>query len=133
MKTGRPPASATVPGTKPADSPPMNITVRGRCRSAPPRWSSPVGATQEDALRLVTAKVAASLRVNGDAVGDGSPAKLDDLMSGGLVATLARLVTRETQLEAGSLQQAFAEANACCVRPTRSSAALLFKVTARRK
>jgi len=70
------------------------------------------GTIQEDALHLVAAKVAASLRVNGDTVGDDSLAELDDLTSGDLVATLARLVTGETQLEARSLQQAFAEANA---------------------
>jgi hypothetical protein len=67
---------------------------------------------QEDALRLVAAKVAAALRVNGDTVGDDSLAELDDLTSGDLVATLARIVTGETQFEARSLQQAFAEANA---------------------
>jgi hypothetical protein len=67
---------------------------------------------QEDALHLVAAKVAASLRVNGDTVGDDSLADLDDLASGDLVATLARIVTGETQMEARSLQQAFAEANA---------------------
>ena len=67
---------------------------------------------QEDALRLVAAKVAAALRVNGDTVGDDSLAELDDLTSGDLVATLARIVTGEAQIEARSLQQAFAEANA---------------------
>jgi hypothetical protein len=65
---------------------------------------------QEDALRLVAAKVAA-LRVNGDTVGDDSLADLDELTSGDLVATLAKIVTGETQVEARSLQQAFAEAN----------------------
>ena len=67
---------------------------------------------QEDALRLVAAKVAAALRVNGDTVGDDSLAELDELTSGDLVATLAKIVTGETQIEARSLQQAFAEANA---------------------
>ncbi|MFQ5401571.1 MAG: DUF6094 domain-containing protein [Anaerolineae bacterium] len=67
---------------------------------------------QEDALRLVAAKVAAALRVNGDTVGDDSLAELDDLTSGDLVATLAKIVTGETEIEARSLQQAFAEANA---------------------
>jgi superfamily II DNA or RNA helicase len=66
---------------------------------------------QEDALRLVAAKVAAALRVNGDTVGDDSLAELDDLTSGDLVATLARIVTGEAQIEVQSLQQAFAEAN----------------------
>jgi hypothetical protein len=72
---------------------------------------------QEDALRLVAAKVAAALRVNGDTVGDDSLADLDELTSGDLVATLAKIVVGlspngETQIEARSLQQAFAEANA---------------------
>jgi hypothetical protein len=67
---------------------------------------------QEDALHLVAAKVAASLRVNGDTVGDDSLADLDELASGDLVATLAKIVTGETQIETRSLQQAFAEANA---------------------
>jgi hypothetical protein len=67
---------------------------------------------QEDALHLVAAKVAASLRVNGDTVGDDSLADLDELASGDLVATLAKIVTGEAQIEARSLQQAFAEANA---------------------
>ena len=67
---------------------------------------------QEDALHLVAAKVAASLRVNGDTVGDDSLADLDDLTSGDLVATLAKIIVGDVQIEARSLQQAFAEANA---------------------
>jgi len=67
---------------------------------------------QEDALRLVAAKVAAALRINGDTVGDDSLAELDDLTSGDLVATLAKIITGDVQIEAHSLQQAFAEANA---------------------
>ena len=67
---------------------------------------------QEDALHLVAAKVAAALRVNGDTVGDDSLAELDDLTSGDLVATLAKIITGDVQIEAHSLQQAFAEANA---------------------
>ncbi|MCC6602212.1 MAG: hypothetical protein IT327_03320 [Anaerolineae bacterium] len=67
---------------------------------------------QEDALRLVAAKVAAALRVNGDTVEDDSLAELDDLSSGDLVAMLARIITGDVQIEAQSLQQAFAEANA---------------------
>jgi hypothetical protein len=67
---------------------------------------------QEDALRLVAAKVAAALRVNGDTIGDDSLADLDELASGDLVATLAKIVTGDVQVEARSLQQAFAEANA---------------------
>ncbi|MFO7682989.1 MAG: DEAD/DEAH box helicase [Chloroflexota bacterium] len=67
---------------------------------------------QEDALRLVAAKVAATLRVNGDTVDDDSLADLDDLSAGDLVATLAKIITGDVQIEARSLQQAFAEANA---------------------
>ena len=67
---------------------------------------------QEDALHLVAAKVAAALRVNGDTVGDDSLAELDDITSGDLVATLAKIITGDVQIEAHSLQQAFAEANA---------------------
>ncbi|MFZ1396109.1 MAG: DUF6094 domain-containing protein, partial [Candidatus Promineifilaceae bacterium] len=67
---------------------------------------------QEDALRLVAAKVAAALRVNGDTIGDDGLADLDDLASGDLVATLAKIITGDVQIEAHSLQQAFAEANA---------------------
>jgi hypothetical protein len=75
------------------------------------------GTIQEDALRLVAAKVAATLRINGDTVGNDSLADLDELSSGDLVTTLARIVVGqspngETELEAHSLQQAFAEANA---------------------
>jgi hypothetical protein len=44
---------------------------------------------QEDALRLVAAKVAAALRVNGGTVANDSLADLDELASGDLVATLA--------------------------------------------
>ncbi|MDT8307769.1 MAG: hypothetical protein RRC07_17675, partial [Anaerolineae bacterium] len=71
---------------------------------------------QTDALYLVAAKVAAALRVNGDTVADDSLAELDEITGNDIVATLARIVTGETQLEAGltakNLQQAFAEANA---------------------
>lgn len=67
---------------------------------------------QEDALRLVAAKVAAALRVNGDTIEDDSLAELDDLTSGDLVATLTKIVTGDLQMEATSLQQAFAAANA---------------------
>jgi hypothetical protein len=67
---------------------------------------------QEDALHLVAAKVAATLRVNGDTVGDDSLAELDNITAGDLVATLAKIVTGETTLNAPNLQQAFAEANA---------------------
>lgn len=67
---------------------------------------------QEDALQLVASKIAAALRVNGDTVESDSLADLDDLATGDLVATLAKIVTGQTKLEAPSLQQAFAAANA---------------------
>ena len=67
---------------------------------------------QEDALRLVAAKVAATLRVNGETVGDDGLADLDEAASGDLVATLAKIVTGDVHIEAQNLQQAFAEANA---------------------
>src|SRR5690606_4841346 len=67
---------------------------------------------QTDALYLVAAKVAAALRVNGDTVADDSLAELDEITGNDIVATLARIVTGETQLETPNLQQAFAEANA---------------------
>jgi hypothetical protein len=67
---------------------------------------------QTDALYLVAAKVAAALRVNGDTVADDSLAELDEITGNDIVATLARIVTGETQLDAPSLQQAFAQANA---------------------
>lgn len=67
---------------------------------------------QEDALHLVAAKVAATLRVNGDSVDDDSLAELDQLTGGDLISTLAKIVTGDVQIEARSLQAAFAEANA---------------------
>ncbi|MGB4868507.1 MAG: DUF6094 domain-containing protein, partial [Candidatus Promineifilaceae bacterium] len=67
---------------------------------------------QEDALRLVAAKVAAALRVNGDTVGDDGLADLDEMASGDLVSTLAKIVVGQAKIEVQSLQQAFAEANA---------------------
>ncbi|HFQ92711.1 MAG TPA: DEAD/DEAH box helicase, partial [Anaerolineae bacterium] len=67
---------------------------------------------QEQALYLVAAKVAAALRVNGDTVSDDSLAELDSITGNDIVATLARIVTGDTELNTRSLQQAFAEANA---------------------
>ncbi|HFQ92799.1 MAG TPA: hypothetical protein ENK32_02230, partial [Anaerolineae bacterium] len=67
---------------------------------------------QEQALYLVAAKVAAALRVNGDTVADDSLAELDNITGNDIVATLARIVTGDTELNTRSLQQAFAEANA---------------------
>jgi hypothetical protein len=60
---------------------------------------------QTDALYLVAAKVAAALRVNGDTVADDSLAELDEITGNDIVATLARIVTGETQL-AGLTQPA---------------------------
>jgi hypothetical protein len=45
-------------------------------------------------------------------VSDDSLAELDEITGNDIVATLARIVTGETQLETPNLQQAFAEANA---------------------
>jgi len=47
---------------------------------------------------------AASLQIRADTVGDVSLADLDEPASGDLVATLAKIVTGETQIEARSLQ-----------------------------
>ncbi|NKQ37557.1 MAG: hypothetical protein HF973_18330 [Chloroflexi bacterium] len=72
---------------------------------------------QEQALYLVAAKAAAALRVNGDTVSDDSGqgtglAELDSITGNDIVATLARIVTGDAELNTQSLQQAFAEANA---------------------
>lgn len=72
---------------------------------------------QEQALYLVAAKVAAALRVNGDTIADDSGqgtglAELDGITGNDIVATLARIVTGDTEVSTQSLQQAFAEANA---------------------
>lgn len=67
---------------------------------------------QVQALQVVAAKVAAALRVNGDTIVDDSLAELDDVVSGDVLTTLARIVTGETKLETESLQDAFAKANA---------------------
>jgi hypothetical protein len=84
----------------------------GQTQPVDVRFYAYEGTIQEDALHLVAAKVAAALRVNGDVVGGDTLADLDDLTSGDLVATLAKIVIGETRIEAHSLQQAFAEANA---------------------
>lgn len=72
---------------------------------------------QEQALYLVAAKVAASLRVNGDTVADDSGqrtglAELDSITGSDIVTTLARIITGDAEVNTQSLQQAFAEANA---------------------
>ncbi len=66
---------------------------------------------QEQALYLVAAKVAATLRVNGATVADDSLAELDGITGNDIVATLARIVTGDSEVSTQSLQQAFAEAN----------------------
>jgi len=66
---------------------------------------------QEDALHLVAAKVAAALRVNGDTVADDSLAELDGITGSDIVATLARIVAGDVEVNTQSLQQAFAKAN----------------------
>jgi hypothetical protein len=67
---------------------------------------------QEQALYLVAAKAAAALRINGDTIADDSLAELDGITGNDIVATLARIVTGDTEVNTQSLQQAFAEANA---------------------
>jgi hypothetical protein len=50
--------------------------------------------------------------VNGDTVDTDGLADLDEMASGDLVSALAKIVTGEAEMEAGSLQEAFAAANA---------------------
>ncbi|MCP5010420.1 MAG: hypothetical protein GY942_10610, partial [Aestuariibacter sp.] len=69
------------------------------------------------ALYLVAAKVAAAQRVNGDTITDDSGqgaglAELDGITGSDIVATLARIVTGDVEVNTQSLQQAFAAANA---------------------
>ncbi|MCP4426856.1 MAG: hypothetical protein GY803_20400, partial [Chloroflexi bacterium] len=72
---------------------------------------------QEQALYLVAAKVAAAQHVNGDTVADDGGqgtglAELDSIAGNDIVATLARIVTGDVEVNTQSLQQAFANANA---------------------
>lgn len=65
---------------------------------------------QEDALSLVAAKVAATLRINGDTVADDSLAELDELATTDIVTALARIATGAAE-RPPSLQDAFKAAN----------------------
>ncbi|MCP4419630.1 MAG: hypothetical protein GY805_23715, partial [Chloroflexi bacterium] len=72
---------------------------------------------QEQALYLVAAKVAAAQHVNGDTVADGNGhgtglSELNGIAGNDIVATLARIVTGDVEVNTQSLQQAFAKANA---------------------
>ncbi|MGD8586948.1 MAG: hypothetical protein PVJ75_16475, partial [Chloroflexota bacterium] len=67
---------------------------------------------QNDALYLIAAKVAATVRVNGDIVGDDSLAELDELASTDMVTALARIVTEDEMHQVKGLNDVFAEANA---------------------
>ena len=67
---------------------------------------------QEQALLLVAAKLAAAIRLDGDDIGADSLADLDELTSGDIVTTLAKIVTGELSLQEQSLQHAFQSANA---------------------
>lgn len=67
---------------------------------------------QNDALYLIAAKVAATVRVNGDMVGDDSLAELDELASTDMVTALARIVTEDGAHQVKGLNDVFAEANA---------------------
>ena len=67
---------------------------------------------QNDALYLIAAKVAATVRVNGDVVGDDSLAELDELASTDMVTALARIVTEDDKHQVKGLNAVFAEANA---------------------
>jgi SNF2 family DNA or RNA helicase len=67
---------------------------------------------QEDALKLIAAKVSATLRVNGDTVDNDSLAELDELASTDIVTALARIATGQESSNVESLQDAFKKANA---------------------
>ena len=89
----------------------------GQTRPVKVYYFSYADTIQEQALYLVAAKVAASLRVNGDTVADDSGqgtglAELDGITGSDIVTTLARIVTGDAEVNTRSLQQAFAEANA---------------------
>lgn len=69
------------------------------------------GTLQEQALRLVAAKMAATDRIDGNTIATDSLTELDDMVQGDLITTLARIVVGEEELTAPSLADAFAEAN----------------------
>lgn len=66
---------------------------------------------QEQALLLIAAKLAAAIRLDGDDIAEDSLADLDELTSGDIVTTLAKIVTGELSLQERSLQHAFQSAN----------------------
>lgn len=66
---------------------------------------------QEQALLLIAAKLAAAIRLDGDDIAEDSLADLDELTSGDMVTTLAKIVTGELSLQERSLQHAFQSAN----------------------
>ncbi len=65
---------------------------------------------QEGALKLVAAKVAATLRINGDTIAHDSLAELDELAQTDMLTALANIVVGNTATEQ-SLQEAFSNAN----------------------
>lgn len=69
------------------------------------------GTLQEQALRLVAAKMAATDRIDGNTIATDSLTELDDMVQGDLITTLARIVVGEEELTAPSLSDAFAAAN----------------------
>ncbi|MBA3530794.1 MAG: methyltransferase [Ardenticatenales bacterium] len=70
------------------------------------------GTLQADALRLIAAKVAATLRVSGEIVATESLAELDELAASDMVSALAKLVVERGTGEVESLEEAFAAASA---------------------
>ncbi len=69
------------------------------------------GTLQEQALRLVAAKMAATDRIDGNTIATDSLTELDDMVQGDLITTLARIVVGDEALTAPSLADAFAQAN----------------------
>ncbi len=65
---------------------------------------------QHDAMYLIAAKIAASVRVNGDLIQDDSLAELDDLSNSDMITALANIVTKGNSATQ-SLSDAFATAN----------------------
>ena len=65
---------------------------------------------QHDAMHLIAAKMAASVRVNGDLVQNDSLAELDELTNSDMITALANMVTKGNSATQ-SLSDAFASAN----------------------
>jgi hypothetical protein len=69
------------------------------------------GTLQEQALKLIAAKVGAAVRVNGDTVGDDSLADLDELSNSDMVTALAKIVMEEAEGDgAGILKSSLSDA-----------------------